>query len=145
MANSEELLKAVVVKLQTLTLLSGIPIIQEDEADIATKMNKALAQAGGFCIVVSTGDGRNESPANPTPSESLEVMVECGEIPAINRVAGGRMIPSIKVAVACIKALHLYPVDTGTTLVFARREKELDTKTGFIKHTPIFTTKIAHT
>jgi len=29
--------------------------------------------------------------------------------------------------------------------VFARREKELEPKTGFIKHTPIFTTKIAHT
>jgi hypothetical protein len=145
MANCEDLLKAVVARLQSLPLLSGIPIIPEDESDIATKMNNALAQAGGFCIVVSIGDGRNESPANPTPSESLEVVVECGEIPVINRAAGGRMIPAIKVAVACIKSLHLHPIDTGTTLVFARREKELETKTGFIKHSPIFTTKISHT
>ncbi len=145
MANSDELLKAVVAKLQSLPLLSGFPIIPEDAKNIATEVNKALAQSGGFCIVVSTGDGRNESPANPTPSESMEVMIECGEIPAINRVAGGRLIPSLKVAVACIKALHLFSVDTGTTLVFARREKEIDTKGGLVKHTPIFTTKIAHT
>lgn len=144
-ATLDDLRAAVVRRLETLAVLPKVPVIAEDRQNIGTEIRKALGIGGGLCLTVSTGNATNLTPGAEIPQGTIDVIVEVGEIPAVNRPAGGRTgfgIPAITAAVCAVRALHFFGWCPGKTLVWREMQYDKDDKDNIIVYTLIFSTVV---
>jgi len=143
-ATIADLRAAVVARLQAVPELAGVEILSEDRNDITTMINMALAQGKGLVLVVSTGAERFTQPSNPTPVATVELYVEVGEIPAINRTPSGSRLPASDASVLVIRALHHFAWTAGKVLVVTQKLYDRDDKKKLVTYTPILTTTVEY-
>ena len=139
----DDLRAAVVRRLESLPVLPGIAVIPEDRQNIMTEVSKALAKGNGMVIIVYTGDAKNTAPSAPIPQCELELIVEVGEIPALNRGATGTRIPGSEVARYCVRALHQYIWTAGKSLTFREQRYNKDDTKQVVQHLLYFTTHVS--
>lgn len=108
-----------VKRLNSLPALSKVSVLMEDNLDLEAEINKALEQTGGLVVVVSYGDCEGIDSAIKPPLANVELVVEIGETPILNRSDGGSNIVGSDLATMVAKALHQYRwTDEGGTLIF---------------------------
>jgi len=112
----DDLRAAVVQRLKSTPALAGVPVLAEDRLDVKTEIDRGLSTGGGLVLVVVTGSGRFVSPNLPVPQCEAEIIVECAEIPAVNRAASGKKIPAVSAAVLACRALHHWGWTRGQVL-----------------------------
>jgi len=140
----DDLREAVVQRLESLPVFpSRVSVIPEDRQNITTEVRKALGAGGGLVIIIYTGNARNISPATPIPNCELEVIIEVGEIPAINRGATGTKIPAVEAARICIRALHQFAWTEGRCLTFREQEYNRDDKGSVVQYFLSFKTHVS--
>lgn len=139
-----ELRRSVVAKLQAIPQLAGVEVISEDRNDVATAINTALAQGRGIVLVVSTGAERFTQGSNPTPVSNVEVYVEVGEIPAVNRGPKGSRVAASDAAALVVRALHHFPWTHGKVLVASEKLYDRNDTKKIVTYTPIFTTTVEY-
>lgn len=142
MGNLDQLRAAVSRRLESLPALAGIPVVPEDRQNIKSEIDTALGKAGGLVITVSMGNARGVAPADPLPQAEVEVVVECAEIPAINRGPAGRQMPAVTASVQAVCALHHWPWEHGNVLTFGETQYDRDDKTSLVIYTCIFNTRV---
>jgi len=143
LATLDDLRAAVVRRLESLPVLTGVAVIPEDRQNIATEVRKAMANGKGLAIVIYTGDAKNIAPAAPIPQCELELIVEVGEIPAMNRGPAGTKIPGCEVARYCVRGLHQHEWSYGKSLTFQQQQFNKDDKAMIVQHLLFFTTIVS--
>lgn len=138
----DDLRTSVTRRLQSLPALAGVPVLAEDRRDITTEIQKALGQGGGLVVTVGTGSAKGAAPNDPLPQGDAEIVVEVGEIPAVNRGAGGKMIPAISVANLAVRALHHFAWERGRALIFDEMIYNREDKKQIVLYVCIFKTRI---
>jgi hypothetical protein len=140
----DDLRAAVTRRLETLPALAGVPVIPEDRQDLAYEIDRALGQAGGLVVTVGTGSAKAAAPGDPLPQSDAEIVVECAEIPSVNRAEGGRRLPAVSAANIAICALHHWPWERGKALVYDEIIYDRDDKKAAVIYTCVFKTRVAH-
>jgi len=143
-ATLADLRTAVVSRLQAIPQLAGVEILSEDRNDITTMIATALAQGKGLVVVVQTGNERFTQAGNPTPVSTVELFVEVGEIPAINRAPSGSRLPASDASALIIRALHHHVWTPGKTLIVTEKVYDRNDKKKLVTHTPVFSTTIEY-
>lgn len=140
----DDLRSAVVQRLRSLPVFPAkVAIIAEDRQNIATEVAKALGTGGGLVIIVYTGTARNIAPAAPIPQCETEIIIEIGEVPAINRGAAGTGVPGVEAARFCVRALHQFPWTEGRALTFTEQEYNRDAKGSVVQYFLTFKTQVS--
>lgn len=135
---------SVVAHLQAIPQLAGVAVLAEDRDDVVTAISTALAQGRGLVLVVSTGAERFTQGGNPVPVSDVDVYVEVGEIPAINRGPKGARIPASDVSCLVVRALHHFVWTPGKVLVADAKAYDRNDKSKVVTYTPIFKTKVEY-
>jgi len=143
MGNLDQLRAAVTRRLESLPALAGVPVVPEDRQNLKSEIDRALGQAGGLVLTVSMANARGAAPNDPLPQADVEVVVECAEIPAVNRSAAGRQIPAVTASVLAVCALHHWPWEPGKVLTYSETLYDRDDKKALVAYTCIFTTRVA--
>jgi hypothetical protein len=144
MGTIADLRAAVVQRLQANEKLAGITILAEDRLDLSTEINKALATGKGIVITVATGSEKFRQGSNPVPVAEVELIVEVGEIPLINRSKNGARLPASEAAAIIVSALHHYPWEAGKVLVASEKIYDKDAKEKIVSYASVFTTLIQY-
>jgi hypothetical protein len=144
MGTLDDLRAAVTRRLAALPALNGVPVIPEDRQNLAYELDKALGQGGGLVVTVGTGSAKAAAPGDPLPQSDAEIVVECAEIPAINRAEGGRKIPAVTAADIAVTALHHWPWERGKALVYDEIIYDKDDKKAIVVYTCVFKTRVVH-
>lgn len=142
--NLDDLRSAVVRRIESLPGFSGVPVVPEDRQNLKSEIDKALGQSGGLVVTVGTGSAKGAAANDPLPQSDVEVIVECCEIPAINRGPAGRQIPAITLANAVIAALHHHAWERGKALVYDEMVYDKNDKSALVIYALVFRTRIAH-
>lgn len=86
-----------------------IPIVTEDRMDIGSEVERAIAVAGGLCVLLRTPGGKIPSADNAAPVyDPAYLHLRVYENPTVNRFAGGCLQPAGKVADAAIRILWTF-------------------------------------
>jgi hypothetical protein len=93
-----------------------IQVITEDIGDVETAVRTAAAKAG-IVVILTTPEGKNELPDEPTPTVRPTLMATVIESVTLNRGVGGSGQPVGKVAANVAAYLHLNSA-CGSWLVF---------------------------
>ena len=144
MGTIADLRTAVVQRLEANEKLAGITILGEDRLALMSEINKALATGKGIVITVSTGSEKFRQSANPVPVAEVELIVEVGEIPLINRAQSGARLPASEAACIIVSALHQYLWEPSKTLVASEKIYNKDDKAKIVTYASIFTTFIQY-
>jgi hypothetical protein len=144
MGTIADLRSAVVLRLQALPALQGVAILAEDRLDLTSEVNAALATGKGLAVTVACGNEKFRQGANPRPVSEVELIVEVGEIPLINRAPSGSRLPASNAAALIVSALHHYPWEPGKVLVASEKVYDKDSKTKVVVYASIFTTLIEY-
>lgn len=142
MLATAELREAVKKRLEAAPELAGVAILLEDRLDIEHEIGVALGTAGGLVCVVSTGAEKFRQSGNPVPVADIEVFVEFGEVPAVNRSASGSRLPASTAASIAVKALHHHQWRPGRVLVASEKLYDRHDKTKLQTYTCVFTTVV---
>jgi len=116
-----DLLDACRARLKALEYFANLTVITENDGDLLTTINTAIAKAG-LCIVIGGVEARNTRLNASSPvwfPITFSVVVE--ETVVINRSASGTGKPAQVVADQAAEQLHHFVTDWGTVVVVAMR------------------------
>lgn len=140
----DDLRQAVFERLRSLPVFpAAVTIVPEDRQNIATEVAKGLGTGRGLVIIIYTGDARNIAPASPVPQCETEIIIEIGEVPAINRGRAGTGVPGVEAARYCVRALHQFPWTAGRALTFTEQEYNRDAKGSVVQYFLTFKTQVS--
>lgn len=142
MPSIADLRQAAVLRLQAVPEFSGVAVLAEDRLDLVTEINKAVATGKGLVVTVATGSEKFRQGANPKPVAEVELVVEVGENPMVNRAPTGARLPASDAAALVVRALHHFPWTPGKVLVASEKVYDKDDKAKIVTYAAIFTTLI---
>lgn len=113
MGNLEELLDAVVAKLQAATLIESreVKVMAQHEGDLYTQLGKVINSKLGVLIMVAL-EGVNSKANGMTPSfGDTTIAVLCYEAVLFNQGATGSKVSALTLAELACKVIHGQPLD----------------------------------
>lgn len=114
--------------------LSGVEIILDDEKALESRVEQAMARAGGLCLIVLRPEVDEIEPNLPGPFFKVRQEIQVIEQPTVNRSSRGTGIRCGVAAIRTLRSLHLATLGSCTLHGVKEAVKPFPVREGYISY-----------